>query len=55
MQHTKLDALKDELAAIELDQRFEMINVTPDLVDVDIENFICKPTPKAPTPEPSEQ
>jgi len=35
--------LKQELAAVELEQRFEMVNAAPDLVDVEITNFICSP------------
>lgn len=39
---TQIDTLKEELAAVELDQRFEMVNAaSPDLVD--ITNFICSP------------
>lgn len=41
--------LKNELAAVELEQRFEMVNVTPELVDVDITNFICSPKEEAPS------
>ncbi len=40
----KIATLKEELATVELDQRFEMVNATPDLAVVDIENFICSPS-----------
>jgi len=50
MQHTNLENLKDELATVELDQRFEMVNAGVMDGIIDIENFICKPNPQ-PTPE----
>jgi len=38
------DDLKKDLAAVELEQRFEMINATSESLDlVDITNFICSP------------
>lgn len=39
----EITTLQEELAAVELDQRFEMVNATPNLIDVDITNFICSP------------
>lgn len=43
MQNTDLNTLKNELAAVELDQRFEMVNAAADQDLIDITNFICSP------------
>ncbi len=40
--NTPVDTLKEELSAVELEQRFEMVQTTAADI-VDITNFICSP------------